>query len=130
MDPLQIFKSKGSGEKPYISEKSIIRPTFSYIGNFTISDTVFRQIIEYLAGKTDSITEVMKVRVNKTENGPSFYIEVEVKYGVNLVSKLKEFKEKCIKELERQTTMNIVNMRIIAKKLTLPNIPSILGGDK
>lgn len=130
LDPLQIFKSKGSGEKPYISEKSIIRPTFSYIGNFTISDTVFRQIIEYLAGKTDSITEVMKVRVNKTENGPSFYIEVEVKYGVNLVSKLKEFKEKCIKELERQTTMNIVNMRIIAKKLTLPNIPSILGGDK
>ena len=130
LDPLQIFKSKGSGEKPYISEKSIIRPTFSYIGNFTISDTVFRQIIEYLAGKTDSITEVMKVRVNKTENGPSFYIEVEVKYGVNLVSKLKEFKENFIKELERQTTMNIVNMRIIAKKLTLPNIPSILGGDK
>lgn len=130
LDPLQIFKSKGSGEKPYISEKSIIRPTFSYIGNFTISDTVFRQIIEYLASKTDSITEVMKVRVNKTENGPSFYIEVEVKYGVNLVSELKEFKEKCIKELERQTTMNIVNMRIIAKKLTLPNIPNILGGNR
>ncbi len=127
LDPLQIFKSKGSGEKPYMTEKSIIRPTFSYIGNYTISDTVFRQIIEYLATKTDSITEVMKVRVNKTENGPSFYIEVEVKYGGNLVSELKEFKEKCIKDIERQTTMNIVNMRIIAKKLTLPNI---LGGNK
>ena len=49
LDPLQIFKSKGSGEKPYISEKSIIRPTFSYMGNYTISDTVFRQIIEYIA---------------------------------------------------------------------------------
>ena len=29
LDPLQIFKSKGKGQKPYISEKSIIRPTFS-----------------------------------------------------------------------------------------------------
>ena len=36
LDPLQIFKSKGKGQKPYISEKSIIRPTFSYLGKFTI----------------------------------------------------------------------------------------------
>lgn len=127
LDPLQIFKTTGVGEKPYISEKSIIRPTFNYIGNFTISDTVFRQIIEYISKKTDSITEVLKVRVNKTENGPSVYVEVEVKYGGNLVTELKTFKEKCIKELERQTTMNIVNMRVIAKKLTLPNL---MGGDK
>lgn len=122
LDPLQIFKSKGSGEKPYISEKSIIRPTFSYMGNYTISDTVFRQIIEYIASKTDSITEIIRVRVNKTENGPTIYIEAEVKYGFNLMNELKKFKEKCIREIERQTTMNVVQMKVIAKKLTLPNL--------
>ena len=122
LDPLQIFKSKGSGEKPYISEKSIIRPTFSYMGNYTISDTVFRQIIEYIASKTDSITEIIRVRVNKTENGPSIYVEAEVKYGFNLMNELKKFKEKCIREIERQTTMNVVQMKLIAKKLTLPNL--------
>lgn len=122
LDPLQIFKSKGNGEKPYISEKSIIRPTFSYMGNYTISDTVFRQIVEYIASKTDSITNVIRVRVTKTENGPSIYIEAEVKYGFNLVTELKKFKEKCIKEIERQTTMNVVEMKVIAKKLTLPNL--------
>ena len=122
LDPLQIFKSKGSGEKPYISEKSIIRPTFSYMGNYTISDTVFRQIIEYIASKTDSITEVIRVRVNKTEDGPSIYVEAEVKYGFNLMTELKKFKEKCIREIERQTTMNVVEMKVIAKKLTLPDL--------
>ena len=122
LDPLQIFKSKGKGEKPYISEKSIIRPTFSYMGNFTISDTVFRQIIEYIALKTDSITDVLRVRVNKTENGPDIYVELEVQYGFNLVSELKEFKVKCIREIERQTTMNVVKIKVIAKKLTMPNI--------
>ena len=45
LDPLQIFKSKGKDEKPYISEKSIIRPTFSYLGNYTISDGVFILIV-------------------------------------------------------------------------------------
>ena len=127
LDPLQIFKSKGSGEKPYISEKSIIRPTFSYMGNYTISDTVFRQIIEYIALKSNSVTSILRVRVTKTENGPSIYVEAEVKYGFNLVTELKKFKEKCVREIERQTTMNVVEMKIIAKKLTLPNLTE---GDK
>ena len=60
LDPLQIFKSKGKGNAPYISEKSIIRPTFSYLGNFIISDTVFRQIAEYLAKKTEAINKVIR----------------------------------------------------------------------
>ena len=55
LDPLQIFKSKGRGNAPYISEKSIIRPTFSYMGNFKISDTVFKQIVEYLSEKANKI---------------------------------------------------------------------------
>lgn len=63
LDPLQIFKSNGSGKKPYISEKSIIRPTFSYLGNFTIADTVFRQIVEYLAKKQEGVARVIRTRV-------------------------------------------------------------------
>ena len=63
LDPLQIFKSKGKGKQPYISEKSIIRPTFSYMGNFTISDSVFRQIAEYQAEKMPEIYKVLRTRV-------------------------------------------------------------------
>lgn len=119
LDPLQIFKTR-KNETPYISEKSIIRPTFSYLGKFTISDMVFKQIIEYLASKTDSITEVLIVIVNKGEYGPSIYVEVEVKFGINIIFELDKFKERCIKEIERQTTMHITNMRIVAKKISLP----------
>ena len=69
LDPLQIFKSKGKDAKPYISEKSIIRPTFSYLGNFRISDTVFRQILEHLATKTDSIYKINRARIEKIGEG-------------------------------------------------------------
>ena len=93
LDPLQIFKSKGSGNKPYISEKSIIRPTFSYLGNFTISDTVFRQIVEYLAKRDDGISRVIRTRVENYGEGPSIYMEVAVIYGHNVIKELKEFKE-------------------------------------
>lgn len=115
LDPLQIFKSKGLGKAPYVTEKSIIRPTFSYMGNFTISDSVFRQIIEYLAYKAPGIHKLSKMRITKYEEGPSIYIEVIVLYGYNIVETLTEFKEKCRKEIEKLTAMNIHDIEIVAR---------------
>ena len=117
LDPLQIFKSKGKDNKPYISEKSIIRPTFSYLGKFVISDTVFRQIIEYLVIKTEGLYKATRVRIDKIgENeGVSVYIEVVVEYGFNIVETLKDFKKKCKREIENLTAMNVENVDITAK---------------
>lgn len=119
LDPLQIFKSKGKGNDPYIAEKSIIRPTFSYLGNFTISDNVFRQIIEYLAIKNDAIHKISKIRVQKTESGPYIYMEVVINYGVNIIKELREFKIKCKKEIERLTTMNTKRIDVLAKGINV-----------
>jgi len=120
LDPLQIFKSKGKGEKPYISEKSIIRPTFSYLGNFTISDSVFRQITEYLANKVPSIYKILKLRANNSGEGPMIYMEVMIVYGFNVAEELKAFKEKVKKEIEQLTSMNVVSIEVIAKSIYMP----------
>ena len=122
LDPLQIFESKGKDAKPYISEKSIIRPTFSYLGKFVISDTVFRQIIEYLVMKTEGLYKASRVRIDKIgENeGVSVYIEVVVEYGFNIVETLKEFKKKCKREIENLTAMNVENVDITAKGIHVP----------
>ena len=120
LDPLQIFKSKGAGQKPYISEKTIIRPTFSYLGNFTISDAVFRQIIEYIADKMPAIHKVIRTRASNSESGPTIYMEVIVTYGYNVQEVLKEFKAKARKEIEKQTSMNIVSLEVVAKSIYIP----------
>ena len=122
LDPLQIFKSKGKGEKPYISEKSIIRPTFSYMGNFTISDTVFGQIIEYVAKRTNAIYKVTKVRITPNQVNTEIYIEVVLLFGYNIYNALKEFKIKSKKEIENLTAMNVGNIDILAKGIHLPEI--------
>lgn len=119
LDPLQIFKSKGRGNDPYISEKSIIRPTFSYLGNFTISDTVFRQIIENLASKTNFIYKIVKTRVENMPEGPSIYMEVIVLFGFDIMKGLTEFKEKSKKEIERLTTMNVQKINVVAKGIKI-----------
>ena len=120
LDPLQIFKFKGKGKKPYISEKSIIRPTFSYLGNFTISDSVFRQIAEFQASQKEEINKVLSTRVQNYGEGPIIYMEVSVVYGYNIPKCLKEFKEIIVKEIESLTAMNVVKIDVIAKKIYMP----------
>lgn len=120
LDPLQIFKTKGRGNKPYISEKSIIRPTFSYMGKFTISDTVFRQILEYLVIKTPGIYKVQKIRVDNFGEGVKLYMEVTVVYGFNVIDDIKEFKDKAKKEIEKLTAMNVEEFEVIVKNIYVP----------
>lgn len=117
LDPLQIFKSRGNGQKPYISEKSIIRPTFSYMGNFTISDNVFKQLVEYLALSLEEVNRVLKTRVTNSDEGAVIYMEVEVVYGCNVMETLKDFKHKAIREIENWTAMNVAEMDVVAKSI-------------
>lgn len=118
LDPLQIFKSKGKGKAPYISEKSIIRPTFSYLGNFQISDTVFKQIIDYVAKKTSGVNKIYRAIVKKhsgPEDGIYIYIEVIIEYGFNINETMGSLKKNIIKEIEKLTAMNVLSMEIIVK---------------
>ena len=118
LDPLQIFKSKGKGQQPYISEKSIIRPTFSYLGNFEISDIVFKQIIECVVAKFEGIYKISRVIIKKHEgynDGLYIYIEPIIEFGYNINETMSRLKSLIIKEIENLTAMNVLSMEITVK---------------
>ena len=123
LDPLQIFKSTGKGNKPYIAEKSIIRPTFSYMGNFKISDTVFKQIIDVVASKMDGIYKIHRCIIKKHEgaDGMYIYIEVILEYGYNVSQSIQKLKAGIIKDIEYLTSMNVLSTEIVAKGVHVNN---------
>jgi len=123
LDPLQIFKSKGRDEEPYISEKSIIRPTFSYLGKFTISDSVFKDIIINVASKNPGIHKILKMRIDNTSKevgGVCLYIEVSVNFGTNIVDTLNRLKKDARREIENLTAMYVASVEIVAKHINIP----------
>ena len=118
LDPLQIFKSKGKGNKPYIAEKSMIRPTFSYMGNFKISDTVFKQIVDIQAEKIESVYKVHRTIIKKHEgadDGIYIYIEVILEFGYNVSEAIQKLKAGIKKDIEYLTSMNVLSTEIVAK---------------
>ena len=121
LDPLQIFKSTGKGNAPYIAEKSLIRPAFSYLGNFTISDTVFKQIIEVVLGKIDGVYKLHRAIIKKEEGGYGdgvfIYIEVIIEFGYNIKELTDIIKARIKKEVENLTAMNVLRMEIYIKNI-------------
>lgn len=118
LDPLRIFKTKEK-EGDFV-EKSIIRPTFSYIGNFTISDNVFKQILEYIVSRNESIKKILKLRVENYGSGAKLYLEVSLVYGGNVIKGIRKLKEEIRLETEKLTSMNVEKIEIIAKTMSVP----------
>ena len=121
LDPLQIFKSTGSGNDPYIAEKSLIRPAFSYMGNFTISDTAIKQIIEIVLEKTKGIHKLHRAIIRKHEGGYGdgiyIYLELIIDFGYNILELSESVKAKVKKEVEKLTAMNVLKMEILIKSI-------------
>ncbi len=118
LDPLQIFKSTGRGKAPYVSEKSIIRPTFSYLGNFEISDTVFKQIINYVVIRSEEINRIHRIIIKKhndLNDGLYIYLEVIIEFGYNVNQAVQKLKQNIIREIENLTAMNVLGTDIVLK---------------
>ena len=120
LDPLQIFKWKGKGTTPFMTEKSIIRPTFSYLGNYTISDNVLRNLIEYAARDIVGIYKMQRIKIDTYPDGLVIFIDVTLEYGHNLMDIMQQLKGKVKKDIDRLTAMNVLDIQITAKGLHIP----------
>lgn len=120
LDPLQIFKWRGKGTTPFMTEKSIIRPTFSYLGNYTISDNVLRDIIEYASNDLAGIYKIQRIKIDTYPDGVVIFIDVTLEYGYNLMDIMQQLKNKAKKDIDRLTAMNVIDVQITAKGLHIP----------
>lgn len=114
LDPLRIFYRKGK----YVEEKSVVRPTYSYMGKYTISDTTISQIIQYAAQKVPGVSPGGRVIVENHPGGVVLNLEIVVEYGVPLRPLLEEVQANVAKEVEFMTALNVIKVNVTAKKFS------------
>lgn len=117
LDPLRIFRPKGKGVAPFEADKSVVRPTFSYLGKYVISDHAVYEMIENIALQIAGIYKVMKFRLENMLTGVVIEMDVSVNYGFYISDVLIEFQIRVKEELERLTGLNIISINILAKSL-------------
>lgn len=113
MDPFQIFDKKSVKKEK--RDTSVIRPTFSYLGNFTISDSAIKELIDIVVDNVDGIHSIRKQRIYKMEsyNGELYiYLEIIISYGYNILKVLETLEREITNEVEKYTAMNIYNIEM------------------
>ncbi|GAE89429.1 Asp23/Gls24 family envelope stress response protein [Acetivibrio straminisolvens] len=119
LDPLQIFKRKGKGRFQLIGEKSVVRPTFSYLGNYTISDYTIYQIVDYVVSNIEGVNKISRFRVENHPDGIYIEMDLVLVYGCQIKALLRDVQKKVIDEVEKLTALNIKSLNLTAKSLVL-----------
>ncbi len=117
LDPLQVFRRKGKGSFQLIGEKSVVRPTFSYMGSYTISDYTIYQIVEHVTSKIEGVNKISRFRAENHVDGIYIEMDLVLVYGCLIRPLLKDVQAKVAEEVEKLTALNIKRLDITAKSL-------------
>ncbi len=116
LDPLKILRRR-TDNSVQISEKSVVRPTFSYMGKYTISDKVINDLTVHAISKVVGISKLTSVNVNNYTNGIIINLDVIMMHG-NPLRKIAITAQKQVKyEVENMTSLNILSINIFIKGL-------------
>lgn len=121
LDPLQIFRRKGKVNFQLDGEKSVVRPTFSYLGSYTISDYTIYQIVEFVVTNKKGVSKISRFRAENRAEGTYIDMDLVIKYGCNIRALIREIQIEVAEEVERLTALNIKRVNITVKSLVIEN---------
>ncbi len=116
MDPLRIFKDWGLG-KELFQDKSVVRPTYSYLGDYSISDRVLSDIVKETAHRAQGVAEVSRVSWENHRGGLSMEVTAVLDRRFPVVDCAKEWQRECGEMVAHMTAFHIEQMNIEIKEL-------------
>lgn len=116
LDPLRIIRGWRGG-KASVSEKTVVRPTFSYLGDYSISDKVIADIIYYIGEKAEGVDSVSKVSVENSSDGLRINIALICRFGFRIVDVARELQGTISKSVGTMTAFHIKSVDIEIKGL-------------
>ena len=115
IDPLKRFRFYGKGKRLETVEKTVVRPTFSYMGRFYISDLAIESLVIYNAEKTKDIYRIYNIDVVSMENGVAIYFDTVVIFGSPMHTVLRQFQKDIAEDIYWTTGLNVLQINIAVK---------------
>ncbi|HZJ69136.1 MAG TPA: hypothetical protein VFD28_03900 [Candidatus Eisenbacteria bacterium] len=98
-------------------EKTVVRPTFSTIGSYSISDEALAMMIELILFQVEGISDLIEFRVYKERYGAILNLGVSLYYGYNAQEILSKAQSSLNRDIEHYTAINILSINIKAMRV-------------
>ncbi len=122
LNPLRIFRFTGKGRKLVTLEKTVMRPTYSYMGKFFISDFALESLVYYNAYKVKGVYKVTKVNFVSHTGGVVIDVEIIVRYGYKIHEIMKEIQINISNDIVELTGINVLQVNILTKNIVVDKI--------
>lgn len=125
IDSLKIFRKKEKSD--YVAEKTIIRPTFSYLGKYEISRNALVQFVEITALQSEGVDKVNRVRIDSKPEGVIIDVEVSLKLEKRLDLMMKDMQVLIKEKLEYATGLNVIAVNVFTVGLVISDKGLFIG---
>ena len=119
VDPLQIFRDvadRATGLTPS-DERTVVRPTFSYLGKYFISDKVIDDIIACVANPMRKEVTILRVMENSNPDNLIINLVIRCRANGNVVATAAKLQEQVKENVEMMTAFNLAEVNVEVKEL-------------
>ncbi len=112
LHPLKRFKDlypdRSRGAKKRSVERSVVRPTYSYLGRYYISDKTITDIIHITAGDMEALDSVSDTYIQIKPQGVVIEVGLIIRYGYSIVIAAEQLQKKVAEKVDAMTSLNIL----------------------
>jgi len=133
-DPLnrlrrRLDKERGVQTVAPDTERTVVRPTFSSLGSYSISDEALLDLVRIILHKVPGVYDVIKFHTEKRVYGVVLNLDLALIYGFNAQDVLRAAQERIGRYVEEYSSINMVAVDVRARRLVHNNSSNLLTGD-
>lgn len=99
------------------TERTVVRPTFSSLGQYTISDEALRTMAELILKRVRGVAGLVGFEAGNDAYGAEIRAELSLYYGFNAQEVLREAQSRIVKEIEKYTSINVMKVDVRARRV-------------
>lgn len=119
LHPLRILRFTEKGRKIESLEKTVMRPTFSYMGKFFIADLALESIAIHNAYKVEGVSRVTKASSVSHVGGVVINIEITVIYGYKIHEIMEEIQINIADDIVNLTGLNVLQVNVLNRNIVM-----------
>lgn len=119
LHPLRILRFTEKGRKVEALEKTVMRPTYSYMGKFYIADLALESIAAHNAYKVPGVYKVIKSSAVSHVGGAVINIEITVCYGYKIHEIMEQIQINIANDIVHLTGINILQVNVLARNIVV-----------
>jgi uncharacterized alkaline shock family protein YloU len=133
-DPLnrlrrRLDKERGVQTVAPDTERTVVRPTFSSLGSYSISDEALLDLVRIVLHKVPGVYDVIKFRTEKRVYGVVLSLDLALIYGYNAQEVLRAAQERIGRYVEEYSSINMVAVDVRARRLVHHASTNLMTGE-